>query len=88
MQQDREFTRDDRERLNPCGALSINTALDFVKNPVRCCEQVHELIQRLVAIVRTKREDPKTRGGFKISRKAHLEGRISYHLPDTNNVYE
>lgn len=62
MQLDREFTREDRERLNPCGASSITAALDFVKNPVRCCERVHDLIQRLVAIVRTKREDPKTKG--------------------------
>ncbi|XP_059471546.1 inositol hexakisphosphate and diphosphoinositol-pentakisphosphate kinase 2 isoform X6 [Neocloeon triangulifer] len=61
MQQDQEFTKEDREKLNPCNASSITAALDFVKNPVRCCERVHDLIQKLVAIVRTKREDPKTK---------------------------
>ncbi|CAB3364586.1 Hypothetical predicted protein [Cloeon dipterum] len=61
MQQDREFSKEDREKLNPCNASSITAALDFVKNPVRCCERVHDLIQKLVAIVKTKREDPKTK---------------------------
>jgi inositol-hexakisphosphate/diphosphoinositol-pentakisphosphate 1-kinase len=62
MQQDAEFSKEDREKLNPCNASSITAALDFVKNPVRCCERVHDLIQKLVAIVKTKREDPKTKG--------------------------
>ncbi|XP_071447220.1 inositol hexakisphosphate and diphosphoinositol-pentakisphosphate kinase 2 isoform X14 [Hetaerina americana] len=61
MQQDREFTADDRAKINPCGALSISAALDFVKNPVQCCKRVHSLIRCLVDIVHTKRDDPKTK---------------------------
>ncbi|XP_039307211.1 inositol hexakisphosphate and diphosphoinositol-pentakisphosphate kinase 2 isoform X19 [Solenopsis invicta] len=61
LQQDREFTREDREQINPGNALSINAALDFVKNPVRCCQHVHILIQKLLDIVRIKKEDPKTK---------------------------
>lgn len=62
LQQDREFTREDREQINPGNALSINAAMDFVKNPVRCCQHVHTLIQKLMDIVRIKKDDPKTKG--------------------------
>ncbi|CAL7933418.1 unnamed protein product [Xylocopa violacea] len=61
LQQDREFTREDREQINPGNALSINAAMDFVKNPVRCCQHVHTLIQKLMDIVRIKKDDPKTK---------------------------
>ncbi|XP_076680697.1 inositol hexakisphosphate and diphosphoinositol-pentakisphosphate kinase isoform X15 [Andrena cerasifolii] len=61
LQQDRDFTREDREQINPGNALSINAALDFVKNPVRCCQHVHILIQKLMDIVRIKKDDPKTK---------------------------
>lgn len=62
FQQDKEFTREDREQINPTNALSINAGLDFVKNPVRCCQHVHSLIQKLMDIVRIKKDDPKTKG--------------------------
>ncbi|XP_048513997.1 inositol hexakisphosphate and diphosphoinositol-pentakisphosphate kinase 2 isoform X2 [Athalia rosae] len=61
LQQDREFTREDREQINPGNALSINAAMNFVKNPVRCCQHVHILIQKLMDIVRIKKDDPKTK---------------------------
>lgn len=62
LQQDKEFTREDREEINPGNALSINAALDFVKNPVKCCQHVQTLIQKLMDIVRIKKDDPKTKG--------------------------
>ncbi|XP_058810103.1 inositol hexakisphosphate and diphosphoinositol-pentakisphosphate kinase-like isoform X3 [Phymastichus coffea] len=62
LQQDREFLKVDKEQINPTNALSINAALDFVKNPVRCCQHVHLLIQKLMDIVRIKKDDPKTKG--------------------------
>ncbi|XP_034944707.1 inositol hexakisphosphate and diphosphoinositol-pentakisphosphate kinase 2 isoform X2 [Chelonus insularis] len=61
LQQDREFTKEDREQINPGNALSINDALDFVKNPVKCCQHVQMLIHKLMDIVRLKRDDPKTK---------------------------
>jgi hypothetical protein len=62
MQQDRDFTSADKESINPCNAISISSAMDFVKNPVKCCERVQELIQKLMAIVKAKKDDPKTKG--------------------------
>ena len=62
MQQDHDFTKEERALINPCNAISINLALDFVKNPVKCCERVHALIQKLMNIVRLKKDDPKTKG--------------------------
>ncbi|XP_050558823.1 inositol hexakisphosphate and diphosphoinositol-pentakisphosphate kinase 2 isoform X6 [Spodoptera frugiperda] len=61
MQVDREFTEEDRWRINPCESVSISAAMEFVKNPVRCCAHVHTLIQHLVHIVLTKKDDPKTK---------------------------
>uniref|UniRef100_A0A1Q3FFX5 Inositol hexakisphosphate and diphosphoinositol-pentakisphosphate kinase n=1 Tax=Culex tarsalis TaxID=7177 RepID=A0A1Q3FFX5_CULTA len=61
MQIDREFTVEDRAAINPGNAISINLAMDFVKNPVKCCAHVHSLINSLLTVVGVKRDDPKTR---------------------------
>ncbi|XP_077300775.1 inositol hexakisphosphate and diphosphoinositol-pentakisphosphate kinase isoform X4 [Arctopsyche grandis] len=61
MQEDRDFTPEERAKINPGNALSINQALDFVKNPVKCCNHVHNLIQSLMNIVHVKKDDPKTK---------------------------
>uniref|UniRef100_A0AAR5P9Z2 Inositol hexakisphosphate and diphosphoinositol-pentakisphosphate kinase n=1 Tax=Dendroctonus ponderosae TaxID=77166 RepID=A0AAR5P9Z2_DENPD len=61
MQIDRDFSPVDRERINPCNSASINEALDFVKNPYKCCKHVHELIKSLMEIVQVKKEDGKTK---------------------------
>ena len=62
MQEDKDFTAEERAKINPGNALSINQALDFVKNPVKCCSHVHNLIQSLMNIVHIKKDDPKTKG--------------------------
>lgn len=62
MQLDREFSDEEKNKINPCKSSSISDALDFVKNPVKCCQQVHTLITSLLDIVRLKRDDPKTKG--------------------------
>ncbi|CAG9837444.1 unnamed protein product [Diabrotica balteata] len=61
MQIDRDFTQEDKEKINPCNSTSIADALEFVKNPVKCCKHVHELIKNLLGIVQIKKEDPKSR---------------------------
>lgn len=61
MQIDRDFTQQDRDAINPGNSISINQAMDFVKNPFKCCAHVHSLIQSLVTIVVIKRDDQKTR---------------------------
>ncbi|XP_052857541.1 inositol hexakisphosphate and diphosphoinositol-pentakisphosphate kinase isoform X16 [Drosophila gunungcola] len=61
MQNDREFSKEDRELINPCNSKSITQALDFVKNPVDCCHHVHQLIRELLHIISIKKDDPKTK---------------------------
>ncbi|XP_019865972.2 inositol hexakisphosphate and diphosphoinositol-pentakisphosphate kinase isoform X2 [Aethina tumida] len=61
MQLDKDFTPTEREKINPCNSSSISDALDFVKNPVKCCKHVHELIKNLMEIVQVKKEDQKTK---------------------------
>ncbi|KAL3286290.1 hypothetical protein HHI36_000799 [Cryptolaemus montrouzieri] len=61
MQLDRDFTPEDREKINPCNSSSITDALDFVKNPVKCCRHVHSLIKSLMEIVQIKKNDSKTK---------------------------
>ncbi|XP_050509960.1 inositol hexakisphosphate and diphosphoinositol-pentakisphosphate kinase 2 isoform X10 [Diabrotica virgifera virgifera] len=61
MQIDRDFTQEDREKINPCNSTSIADAIEFIKNPVKCCKHVHELIKNLLGIVQIKKEDPKSR---------------------------
>ncbi|XP_011292166.2 inositol hexakisphosphate and diphosphoinositol-pentakisphosphate kinase isoform X13 [Musca domestica] len=61
MQVDREFTAEDRAAINPNNSISINQALDFVKNPVECCNHVHSLIKELLIIISVKKDDPKTK---------------------------
>ncbi|GIY22700.1 hypothetical protein CDAR_203983 [Caerostris darwini] len=59
LQIDREFTEEDYERLNPTKARSIHNALQFIKNPVRACEHVHELLQEINQLIKRKKEDPR-----------------------------
>ncbi|CAH0721870.1 unnamed protein product, partial [Brenthis ino] len=61
MQVEREFSAEERARINPCASLSIAAALDFVQNPARTCAHVHALIRRLVRIVLAKRDDAKSK---------------------------
>ncbi|XP_055589613.1 inositol hexakisphosphate and diphosphoinositol-pentakisphosphate kinase isoform X2 [Uranotaenia lowii] len=61
MQIDRDFTLEDRCAINPGNAISINLAMDFVKNPVKCCAHVHSLIKSLLDVVTVKKEDLKTK---------------------------
>ncbi|XP_022693206.1 inositol hexakisphosphate and diphosphoinositol-pentakisphosphate kinase 2-like isoform X7 [Varroa jacobsoni] len=59
MQVDREFTEEDVERLNPTNAASIEQAMRFIKNPLRACEHVFELIQELTNVIKKKKDDDK-----------------------------
>lgn len=61
MQIDRELNEDEVKEINPCGARSIEAALRIIGNPVRCCVKVHELVQKLVEIIKAKCEDPKVK---------------------------
>uniref|UniRef100_T1IX99 Inositol hexakisphosphate and diphosphoinositol-pentakisphosphate kinase n=1 Tax=Strigamia maritima TaxID=126957 RepID=T1IX99_STRMM len=60
MQQARDFTQEDYENLNPTKAISIQCALKFIKNPVKACEHVYELMHKLMDLLKKKRIDRKT----------------------------
>jgi len=61
MQQDKNLTPADEEKINPCKSVSISKALEFIKNPYKCCEYIQELILKLVHLIQAKRDDPKTK---------------------------
>ncbi|XP_063531492.1 inositol hexakisphosphate and diphosphoinositol-pentakisphosphate kinase isoform X8 [Cydia strobilella] len=93
MQVDREFTEQDRQRINPCDSLSISAAMEFVKNPVHCCAHVHTLIQQLVHIVLVKKDDPKTKDtilyhGETWELMGRRWGKIEKDFCTKNNTYD
>lgn len=61
MQMDHDLSAEDRANLNPANSTSIKQALEYVKNPVKCCRYVLDLIKMLVELVSIKKDDPKTK---------------------------
>ena len=61
LQSDRDLTPAETCEINQCSARSIEVALSLMGNPVRCCEQVYELVTKLVEVIRAKRDDTKTK---------------------------
>ncbi|XP_035709116.1 inositol hexakisphosphate and diphosphoinositol-pentakisphosphate kinase isoform X5 [Folsomia candida] len=61
MQQDKDLTDEDIEKVNPCNSISINQALKFIKNPHKCCQIVLDLIHKLLVRIQAKRDDSKTK---------------------------
>eukprot|EP00095_Tigriopus_kingsejongensis_P003820 maker-scaffold278_size225338-snap-gene-1.22 protein:Tk03820 transcript:maker-scaffold278_size225338-snap-gene-1.22-mRNA-1 annotation:"inositol hexakisphosphate and diphosphoinositol-pentakisphosphate kinase-like isoform x8" len=57
MQQDRDFTQEEYEQLNPCHQISIANALKFIQNPVECCRQILIHIRELNKTIETKRQE-------------------------------
>ncbi|CAG2104534.1 unnamed protein product [Medioppia subpectinata] len=45
------------ELLNPLHARSVQTALNFVKNPVKACDTVYGFIQELNVLIKSRRDD-------------------------------
>jgi len=56
MQQDKDLTEDDYAKINPTMSSSISNALNFIKNPYKCCEKVLDLVHKLVELIRERRE--------------------------------
>ncbi|XP_018494460.1 inositol hexakisphosphate and diphosphoinositol-pentakisphosphate kinase [Galendromus occidentalis] len=59
MQVDRVFTEEDYEKLNPTNAKSIDLAMKFIKNPLRACIHVFDLIQQLTTLIKKKKDEDK-----------------------------
>ncbi|XP_077483153.1 inositol hexakisphosphate and diphosphoinositol-pentakisphosphate kinase isoform X27 [Amblyomma americanum] len=62
FQVDHDFTEEDFEKLNPTHARSIQNALQFIKNPVKACQHVYEIIQELIKAIKCRRDESKTHG--------------------------
>ncbi|XP_055790771.1 inositol hexakisphosphate and diphosphoinositol-pentakisphosphate kinase 1-like isoform X8 [Salvelinus fontinalis] len=60
MQKDQDFTEDDYQKLAPTGSPSLVNSMKIIGNPVRTCDQVYALIQRLTSQIRKRLEDPKS----------------------------
>ena len=64
MQQNRDFTQDDDERLNPCNQISISNALKSIVNPVKACWHMHNVIKNLIKDIELKRKEMDDSGNF------------------------
>jgi len=57
LQVDKDFTPEDEERLNPCHQISISNALKFLRNPVKCCQHMFDLIHEVIKLIEVKRKN-------------------------------
>merc|ERR1711971_137237 len=57
LQVDKDFTAEDEERLNPCHQISITNALKFLRNPVKCCQHMFDLIHEVIKLIEVKRKN-------------------------------
>ncbi|XP_077562004.1 inositol hexakisphosphate and diphosphoinositol-pentakisphosphate kinase isoform X11 [Haemaphysalis longicornis] len=62
FQVDHDFTEEDFEKLNPTRARSIQNALQFIKNPVKACQHVYEIIQELIKLIKFRKDESKSQG--------------------------
>ncbi|XP_037539191.1 inositol hexakisphosphate and diphosphoinositol-pentakisphosphate kinase 1 [Nematolebias whitei] len=60
MQKDQEFTQEDYQKLAPTGSPSLVNSMKVIENPVKTCDKVYALIQRLTSQIRKRLEDPKS----------------------------
>ena len=57
LQKDGDFDLEDVENLNPLHKTSVDNALKFIGNPVKCCKQVIKLIQELNTLIPLLQEE-------------------------------
>ncbi|XP_037623094.1 inositol hexakisphosphate and diphosphoinositol-pentakisphosphate kinase 1 isoform X2 [Sebastes umbrosus] len=60
MQRGQEFTPDDYQKLAPTGSPSLVNSMKIIQDPVKTCDKVYALIQRLNSQIRKRLEDPKS----------------------------
>ncbi|XP_056016009.1 inositol hexakisphosphate and diphosphoinositol-pentakisphosphate kinase 2-like isoform X4 [Ostrea edulis] len=61
LNEDRDFTAEDYEKLAPTSSESLIKALDFIKNPGKLCEHVYALVKELTAKIRSLKLEHRTR---------------------------
>ncbi|XP_075714218.1 inositol hexakisphosphate and diphosphoinositol-pentakisphosphate kinase 1 isoform X5 [Rhinoderma darwinii] len=60
MQKDADFTEEDQEKLAPTSSNSLLNSIESIKNPVKTCDEVFALIERLTSQICQRLEDPKS----------------------------
>ncbi|XP_061176478.1 inositol hexakisphosphate and diphosphoinositol-pentakisphosphate kinase 2-like isoform X1 [Saccostrea echinata] len=61
LNEDRDFSGEDYEKLAPTNSESLIKALDFIKNPGKLCEHVYAMVKELTAKIRTLKLEHRTR---------------------------
>ncbi|KAI6232981.1 Inositol hexakisphosphate and diphosphoinositol-pentakisphosphate kinase [Aphelenchoides fujianensis] len=61
LQVDRDFTPEDYQSLNPSNLRSINSSLDWIKNPRKMCREIAGYVHKMVEIIRWHRKNNPTR---------------------------
>ena len=59
LTEDKEFTDDDKDKIDPTNNYSLRASLDFIKNPVETCRRVFGYLTELVVLIRNKITDGK-----------------------------
>jgi inositol hexakisphosphate/diphosphoinositol-pentakisphosphate kinase len=59
LTEDRDFTDEDKDRIDPLKIDSLRSSLDFIKNPVEMCRKVFAYLKELVMLIRNKITDGK-----------------------------
>ncbi|KAK3094438.1 hypothetical protein FSP39_001778, partial [Pinctada imbricata] len=61
LNENREFVDEDYDKLAPTRSESLYRAIDFIKNPFRLCQHVHNMVKELTAKVRSLKLQHRTR---------------------------
>jgi inositol hexakisphosphate/diphosphoinositol-pentakisphosphate kinase len=56
---DKEFSEEDKQKIDRTSNYSIRASLDFIKNPVEMCRRVYGYLKELVILIRNKITDGK-----------------------------
>ncbi|KAM4038217.1 inositol hexakisphosphate and diphosphoinositol-pentakisphosphate kinase 1 isoform 5-T6 [Anomaloglossus baeobatrachus] len=60
MQKDADFVEEDQDKLAPTSSSSLLNSMESIKNPVKTCDLVFDLIESLTSQIRQRLEDPKS----------------------------
>ncbi|XP_077566383.1 inositol hexakisphosphate and diphosphoinositol-pentakisphosphate kinase 1 isoform X7 [Stigmatopora nigra] len=60
MQKNQEFSQEDYQKLAPTNSPSLVNSMKMIQNPVKTCDKVYALIQKLNSQIRKQLEDPKS----------------------------
>ncbi|KFD48371.1 hypothetical protein M514_10783 [Trichuris suis] len=59
LQQDKELTPEDMEKINPTKSITIQNALRFIRNPRRMCCKIYDMVKKMFDIIKIRRNKSK-----------------------------